>query len=167
MKQTYALSTKQMGIVLIIVSVVLGLIFLSSTYSMINTANADCGCSSEGNLSCPHSGSIPLQSYFGFTATFVLAGFGVFVIRSGKKLQEEITEKQKELDKKLATLDEDEKNICEAIKGADGAMFQSELIEKIGFTKVKVSRILDKLEGRGIIERRRRGMTNLVILKRN
>jgi len=44
-------------------------------------------------------------------------------------------------------------------------MFQSELVDENGYTKVKVTRILDKLEGRGLIERRRRGMTNVVILK--
>jgi uncharacterized membrane protein len=44
-------------------------------------------------------------------------------------------------------------------------LFQAELIEKTDFNKVKVSRILDKLEGKGLIERRRRGMTNLVLLK--
>ena len=32
-------------------------------------------------------------------------------------------------------------------------------------TKVKVTRILDKLEGRGLVERKRRGMTNVVMLK--
>lgn len=36
---------------------------------------------------------------------------------------------------------------------------------KTGLTKVKVTRILDRLEGREIIERKRRGMTNVVILK--
>ena len=44
-------------------------------------------------------------------------------------------------------------------------MFQSELVEKTGHTKVKMTRILDKLEAKGLIERRRKGMTNLVFLK--
>ena len=44
-------------------------------------------------------------------------------------------------------------------------IFQSDLVEKTEFDKVKVSRILDKLEGRQLIERKRRGMTNVVVLK--
>ncbi|PIN91750.1 hypothetical protein COU61_01900 [Candidatus Pacearchaeota archaeon CG10_big_fil_rev_8_21_14_0_10_35_13] len=55
--------------------------------------------------------------------------------------------------------------ICdEAIEG-DGTLFQSDLVDKSGFDKVKVTRILDKLEGKGFIERKRRGMSNVVILK--
>ncbi|MBI4983154.1 MarR family transcriptional regulator [Candidatus Woesearchaeota archaeon] len=46
-----------------------------------------------------------------------------------------------------------------------GSAYQSDLIKETRLTKVKVTRILDKLEGRGLIERKRRGMTNIVILK--
>ncbi len=61
----------------------------------------------------------------------------------------------------------EERELYNLIEKADGAIFQAELVEKSGFTKVKITRILDRLEGRGIIERRRRGMTNIVILKNN
>ena len=47
---------------------------------------------------------------------------------------------------------------------SNGTIFQSDLVEKSDFSKVKVSRILDKLEGRQLIERKRRGMTNVVVL---
>ncbi len=59
----------------------------------------------------------------------------------------------------------EERVLYNLINQADGAIFQAELVEKSGFTKVKITRILDRLEGRGVIERRRRGMTNIVILK--
>jgi len=39
-------------------------------------------------------------------------------------------------------------------------------VEETGFTKVKITRILDSLEGNGLIERKRRGMTNIIILRR-
>jgi len=32
--------------------------------------------------------------------------------------------------------------------------------------KVKVSRILDKLEGKGLVETKTRGMTNVILLKK-
>ena len=44
-------------------------------------------------------------------------------------------------------------------------MFQSDLVEKSEFPKAKVSRILDKMEARGLLERKRRGMANAVVLK--
>ncbi|RLE76927.1 MAG: transcriptional regulator, partial [Thermoprotei archaeon] len=35
-----------------------------------------------------------------------------------------------------------------------------------GFSKAKVSRILDKLEAMGLVERKRRGMSNIVLLRK-
>jgi hypothetical protein len=52
-----------------------------------------------------------------------------------------------------------------AIAQSDGVMLQSDIVEKSGMQKVKVSRVLDKMEARGIIERRRRGMSNVVMLR--
>ena len=65
----------------------------------------------------------------------------------------------------IDNLDTDEKQVFEKIIEAEGTIFQSDLVEKTNFTKVKVTRILDKLEGKKLIERKRRGMTNVVILK--
>lgn len=65
----------------------------------------------------------------------------------------------------LKKLPGDEKEIIEKIIESEGSILQSVLVDKTKFTKVKVTRILDKLEGKGLIERKRRGMTNVVILK--
>lgn len=82
----------------------------------------------------------------------------------------EISEERKPDQKATSTqisakLTREEKKLYELVGQANGAIFQADLVEKSNFSKVKVSRILDKLEGRGLIERRRRGMTNIVILK--
>ncbi len=42
---------------------------------------------------------------------------------------------------------------------------QSALPEKTGISKSNVSRALDLLESRGLVEKRRRGMTNTILLK--
>ena len=68
--------------------------------------------------------------------------------------------------KSVADMGPDAKAALELIIKSDGTIFQSELAEKSGLGKVKVTRVLDKLEGKGIVERKRRGMTNVVILKR-
>lgn len=64
----------------------------------------------------------------------------------------------------LEEWDEYEKQVYRVLQ-PEGSMYQSDLIKHTGLSKVKMSRILDKLEGRNIIERKRRGMTNIVVLK--
>jgi uncharacterized membrane protein len=46
-----------------------------------------------------------------------------------------------------------------------GTIFQSQLVDKSGYSKSKVSLVLDRLEARKILERRRRGMSNVIVLK--
>ena len=65
----------------------------------------------------------------------------------------------------LSELDSDEKRIISLLQERQGSVFQSEVIKLTGFSKVKVSRILDKMEHNGLIERKRRGMANLVVLR--
>ena len=65
----------------------------------------------------------------------------------------------------MSDLSDDEKLIFEKILEAEGTIFQSDLVDKSNLAKVKVTRLLDRLEGKGLIERKRRGMTNIVILK--
>ena len=64
------------------------------------------------------------------------------------------------------TLNPETKNIFDLIVSSNGAILQGELVAKSNMDKVKVSRILDKLEMLGLIERRRHGMSNLVVLKK-
>jgi len=58
--------------------------------------------------------------------------------------------------------DTDEKIILSLVVDAGGSIFQSDIVERSGFSKGKVSLVLDRLEARGIIQRKRSGMTNLV-----
>ena len=64
----------------------------------------------------------------------------------------------------MKDFNDDEKKIFNEIV-KENSIFQSELVDRTGLNKVKVTRSLDKLEGKGLIERKRRGMTNVVILK--
>ena len=59
----------------------------------------------------------------------------------------------------------EEKVVFGKIIDSNGSIFQSEIVERTKFNKVKVTRILDRLEGMNLIERKRRGMTNIIILK--
>ena len=59
----------------------------------------------------------------------------------------------------------DEKKIVSLIIDEGGTIFQSKLVDRSGYSKSKVSLILDRLEAKKILERKRRGMSNAIILK--
>jgi uncharacterized membrane protein len=92
-------------------------------------------------------------------AVILVGAYLVFFTEDKKKPRNKI--KYSELRKKLS---EDENLVLSKIVESDGTIFQSELVEKTDFNKVKITRILDSLEGKGVITRKRRGMTNVVIL---
>jgi uncharacterized membrane protein len=110
---------------------------------------------------CPMERSLPI-TYVGFTAVLILAIISFFMLIP--KRTEKI-EKVKEWKEVLSGLKGDEKKVYQVIVDSGGAIPQSELVEKTNFSKVKVSRTLDKLEVKGLIEKRRRGMGNIVVLK--
>jgi len=104
-----------------------------------------------------------LTSAFGIA--FLTLGMGGYLTFMPKQIQQVVEEKKefKEID--LAKLDEEEKKVYEIIKGKGGSAFQSDLIKDTSHSKVTITRILDKLEMIGVLERKRRGMTNIVVLK--
>jgi hypothetical protein len=61
--------------------------------------------------------------------------------------------------------DKDEYRLYQLVMEESGITFQGKLVEKSGFPKSKVSLALDRLEARGLLERKRHGMSNIVILK--
>lgn len=110
------------------------------------------------------------------TTDLVVIGFSSFVLGSSlvylllvdknNEVQTKISLIKEKWDKLLSELsDPDEKVIVRIVIDDGGTIFQSQLVEKSGFSKSKVSLILDKLEARRILERKRRGMTNVVVLK--
>jgi len=88
-----------------------------------------------------------------------------------KEIQKEVIFKTRTVEKKTpkkkidtSELKQDEKQVLELIQN-NKAIFQADLIEKTGFGKAKMTRIIDRLEGKGFVERKRRGMTNVVVMK--
>jgi len=149
------MKNKQLGIFVAILGIVL-LILLASLIPVIRNADASsCGCAEGGT--CQYADRMPAQFYVGFGVIIILfyLSFNLITKDSSKKKQITIPD----------NLSKEEKQIIDELVKQEGMIFQSELVEKLGLSKVKVTRLLDKLEGRHIIERRRRGMTNAVILK--
>ena len=52
-----------------------------------------------------------------------------------------------------------------AKKDKQDGIYQSKIVETLDSSKVKITRIIDKLEQKELIERKRRGMTNIVVLR--
>ena len=87
-------------------------------------------------------------------------------VEAGEPLwKQTLEEKRKNWEEISKTLKDDERKVYEAILEAGGVINQNELPEKTGLSKTSVSRALDLLESRGLVERRRRGMGNVILLK--
>jgi hypothetical protein len=76
-----------------------------------------------------------------------------------------LEERKRKWETVLPTLKEDQQLIYQTILDADGIIPQSDIVEKTGLSKSNVSRSLDILESMGLIEKRRRGMGNVILLK--
>ncbi len=150
---------KQLGFLLIIIGLLSFGIFWQFTVRLNEELHKSCPLPLE---SCPFRTSLPIESYFGFSVSGIITLLGVFLFA---KRQIKIAETKKDWNKIMKTLEGCERNVFAAVKDGGGLIFQNELIKKTGFSKVKVSRVLDKLEMKNLIERRRRGMSNIVVLK--
>ncbi|MBT3416592.1 hypothetical protein HN706_01290 [Candidatus Woesearchaeota archaeon] len=154
------MKNKQVGTLLMGVSLLIGFIVFSFNKALKDIVADSCSHGSE----CAMWGTIELQTNISIgLVLFILFG-GAYLFFSGKKINSPI-ESKKDHSEILKKLNENEKFVLDKIKEEDGSIFQSTLVEKTEFNKVKITRILDRLEGLNIIERKRRGMTNVVILK--
>ncbi|MEK6923229.1 MAG: MarR family transcriptional regulator [Nanoarchaeota archaeon] len=120
--------------------------------------------------SCPaHRSPISWFIVSSFGIVFLMLGAGAYMFLMPMKTEQQIlpaiTERQKFKEVDFSKLNEEEKKIYDLIKVKEGSIYQTDLIKETNFSKVKMSRLLDKMEQKGIIERKRRGMTNIVVLK--
>ena len=108
------------------------------------------------------------------TSWFITSAFAIAILISVigiyftffDREKEAYTEKNKDFKKiDINKLDEEEKLLYNKILEKDGSIYQSDLVRDLGYTKVKVTRLLDRLETKNVIERKRRGMTNIIVLK--
>jgi len=167
------MKNKIVGFIVVGIAILMGFIIFSFNRALTDIVNASC---SHGST-CPMWGSINFQTNLsiGITVFVVLLGLYLIffsreekIITKIKKIKEQIESKKitkENYNKILNTLNADEKVVLVKIIESDGSIIQSDLVERTKFNKVKVTRILDRLEGMNLIERRRRGMTNIVMLK--
>jgi hypothetical protein len=156
------MENKYVGYVLLGVSILV-LINIFVFNSMLGSFSVDT-CTPEG---CLYHNSFNSLIYLSYGIVGLLFMVGLILIFSKpqkeivvKKIKERI--KKKKID--TSDLKPEEKQVFNLVK-ENKAIFQSDLIEKTGFGKAKMTRIIDRLEGKDFVERKRRGMTNVVVMK--
>ena len=167
MSKTRRLSgPKLVGVSIILVSMILASIVWSYTFELRKADSVECqaACGTALGNVCPHTGWLPIQSYLGFTSIIVLIVLGMILFFRGLGGESQ-TEKEKKMKEVLSKLVSEEKLIFSFLVKSKGAAFQGDIVNETGFSKVKVSRTLDKMEARGLIEKRRRGLANMVVVK--
>jgi uncharacterized membrane protein len=169
----HSMRNKIAGILVLGIDLLIGIIIFIFNRALTEIVNTSC---SHGT-SCPMWGTIDAQTKISVAIMVFIALIGLYLIFFGeetrivtriKRVKEQLEPKKltkANYEKIMKTLDLDEKTVLEKVIESEGTVFQSSLIEKTGFTKVKITRILDRLEGKSLVERKRRGMTNVIILK--
>jgi uncharacterized membrane protein len=154
------MNNKQVGLIITSFAVILGIVIYFFNRALTQIVNTSC----DHGATCPMWGSIKFHTNITIALMIIVLLIGLYFVffSDREKRKQKKDTKKYEIPKNL---NPEEKQIIQIIIEEDGAIFQSHLTEKTEFSKVKITRILDKLEGRGIIERKRRGMTNVVILK--
>jgi hypothetical protein len=158
------MKNKNVGLLIIGIAIILGIIVFLFNNALKNITSSSCSM----GTTCPMYGTINVQTYVAGALIAIIVIIGVILMLSKEEKQIIMKTIREKIEKKgisIAGLNAEEKKLIRIISEAKGSIFQSELTEKSGFDKVKVTRVLDRLEGQGFIERRRRGMTNIVLLK--
>ena len=161
------MENKNVGWLIIGISAIV--VFIIILFNSALEKIVDQTCTMAGHTSCQMEQTINQQTYLSYSIVGILLIIGLFLLFS--KPQERVVIRKingpkKEIKLDIASLNNEEKKVISLIKD-NKAIFQADLIEKTGFGKAKMSRILDRLENRGFVERKRRGMTNIVVIKEN
>jgi len=113
--------------------------------------------------------TIAVQTWISLAITAIILIIGMVIMFSKPKerivektIIKKVQEKKKPLD--LKGLNEIERKAMALIQ-EENAIFQKTLMEKLEIGKVGMTRMLDKLEAKQLIERKRRGNNNVVVVK--
>jgi uncharacterized membrane protein len=155
------MENKQVGWLIVGIAVVIGIIIFIFNIGLKNIVDETC---SHGPT-CTMFDTIAVQTWISLAIAGIILVIGL-VIMFMKPIERIVVKKIKEKKKKidLNGLNSQEKDVINLLQD-EGAIFQRTLMEKLEIGKVGMTRILDKLESKGIVERKRRGMNNVVVLK--
>jgi uncharacterized membrane protein len=95
---------------------------------------------------------------YGISAASMLVGAFVVLLFQARR-------SKSDADRILNILPYDEKTVIRILLENNNKIEQNYLVVLSGFSKVKISRIVSKLEARGVLEKKNLGNTNYLILK--
>lgn len=160
------MENKHVGLLIIGIAIVMAIMVFIFSSALQGIITSTC---SHGPT-CSMNSNLRIQTWISASLVGLVLIIGLVIMFSKrderiivKKVKERI--QKKKLD--LSGLDKYEKKVVEILQRENGTMFQASLMEELGAGKVKITRLLDKLEAKQLIERKRRGMNNVVVLKNN
>lgn len=157
------MKNKHVGLMIIGIAVLFFFIVMSFNNALETIVSVSC----THGVSCPMQITLDTQKTvsYGLISLLVLIGGLIAFLMKDEVVHHHTKVEEKDVTKILENLDGPEKIIMNIVIRENGSVYQSDVIKETGQSKVKVSRVLDKLEGKGLIERKRRGMTNVIVLK--
>jgi uncharacterized membrane protein len=160
------MKNKNVGWLIVGISIIIGVIIFIFNSGMKKVVSQTC---SHGPA-CTMYSEIAMQTWTSIAIAGLVLAIGVFLILSKESetiiiKTKTIKEKAKKTDYSKLNLDKNEKQAIKIVQQENGAIFQASLMEKMNIGKVGMTRLLDKLEAKQVIERKRRGMNNVIVLK--
>ena len=163
------MKSKQLGYMIVGISIIVIIMMFSFSWILeqqqIKACEESCLendgiCSLEA---CPFHQQGNRNNLFIISFVSVLVAFlgGLGAYLAFAKSEEVITTRIYDVSK----LNDEEKRAFSMIKEHKEGIYQSTLSDHLDISKVRMTRILDRLEGLGLIERRRRGMANMIFVK--
>lgn len=158
------MKNKNVGFLVVGIGIIMGVI----VYLFNSLLKDNLGLTCSHGPTCEMYSGLAVQSWISFAivAVVIIVGFVIMFSKPEEKIivkTKKVKEKKKKLD--LSGLDNKEKKAVKLIQKEKGVIFQKSLMEQLNIGKVGMTRLLDKLEAKQIIERKRRGMNNVVVLR--
>ncbi len=158
------MKNKNVGFFIVGISAVIGLIILLFNMGLKNIVDQAC----DHGSSCVMHETITLQTSLSLVIAglvFLIGIFFIFTKENERIIIKKVKEKVKKKKIDLTGFDSVEKKAIQILQRENGVIFQKTLMEELGVGKVKMTRLIDKLEAKQLAERKRRGMNNIVVLK--
>jgi len=164
------MENKKLGVILIIISLLIGGIFIYYT-DKLSKQSVALGCFDKPDCFAVEKGLSISHFAIGVVAFILALGFYLLFFNKTEKailekLESEKNQKIKDIkfDIIMKALDPFEQKVLKAVKEQDG-ITQNTLRLRVDMSKAKLSYVLQELEKRGIVKRIEKGKTLAVYLK--
>ncbi len=152
-----------MGIAIVALSLIAIAVLISVAFSIALQGHLTCSAYESG---CSIIGHFPPETFLGVGVLGIMTIIGLWMTIKSRREYNNIMHSGAAKNEAAKSLKGDEKTLYSFILNNEGTVFQNDMVKNLGYSKVKTSRILDRLEAKGLVERRRRGMANLIVLKK-